>query len=415
MGIIVQKFGGSSVANTERVKNVARRVVETSHQGHQVVVVVSAQGDTTDDLIKKAYEITEKPSAREVDMLLATGEQISIALLAMAIQAMGHPVISLTGGQGGIITDEVHTKAKIVDVDASRIKKELQKGNIVIVAGFQGLTRGKEITTLGRGGSDTTAVALAAALDAEVCEIFTDVDGVYTADPRLVKDARKLSAISYGEMLEMATLGAVVLQPRSVEFAAQYGVVIHVRSSFNDHPGTIVKGAVALEKEMYVSGVTHDKNTAKIVLMEVPDQPGIAYQVFAALAKERINVDMIVQSTKSEKVTDLLFTISQDDLRQAKETIDKIVPRLGAKGFLWDDKVAKVSIVGAGMVSNPGVAAKMFEALAERDINIQVISTSEIRISCLIDTDRVEEAVKAIHSKFDLAETKETKDAVDLR
>ncbi|MDI3280953.1 MAG: aspartate kinase, partial [Bacillota bacterium] len=402
MRIIVQKFGGSSVANAELVKRVAQRVVRTARQGYAVVVVVSAQGDTTDELIALAHQITDRPPSREFDMLLATGEQISIALLAMAIQALGHPVISLTGGQGGIITDAVHTKAKIVHVDTSRIKRELERGKIVIVAGFQGVSRENEITTLGRGGSDTTAVALAAALQAEVCEIYTDVDGVYTADPRVVPTARKLPAISYGEMLEMASLGAIVLQPRSVEFAAQYGVVIHVRSSFNDNPGTLVKGAVTLEKEMYVSGVTYDRNTAKVVLLDVPDRPGVAYRIFDALAKERINVDMIVQSTKEAQVTDLLFTVSRDDLPLAREIIQEICPQLGARGFLWDDHVAKVSIVGAGMVSNPGVAARMFQALAEEQINIQVISTSEIRISCLIDEDRVVDAVRAIHKAFGL-------------
>jgi aspartate kinase len=348
-------------------------------------------------------------------MLLSTGEQISIALLAMAIQDLGHPVISLTGAQGGITTDGVHTKAKILRVQNDRISRELSKGKIVIVAGFQGITDDQEITTLGRGGSDTTAVALAAALAAERCEIYTDVDGVYTADPRLVPQARKLDQISYGEMLEMASSGAVVLQPRSVEVAAQYGVALEVRSSFNNNRGTLVREVSKLEKEMYISGVTHDLNVAKVVLIEVPDRPGVAHQVFSVLAKERINVDMIVQSTKAERSTDLLFTVSSDDLPRTQELMQALADDLGAKGVLAETGVAKVSVVGAGMVSNPGVAALMFEALFEKDINIQVISTSEIRISCLIDAARTQEAVTHIHSKFGLDVQTQTGQAVDLR
>jgi aspartate kinase len=348
-------------------------------------------------------------------MLLATGEQQSIALLAMAIQALGHSVISLTGAQGGITTDGVHTKAKIKAINNERILAELAQGRIVIVAGFQGVTANEEITTLGRGGSDTTAVALAAALEAERCEIFTDVDGVYTADPRLVTTARKLPEISYGEMLEMASSGAVVLQPRAVEVAAQYGVVLEVRSSFNENRGTIVREASeVLEKEMYVSGVTHDRNVAKVVLIDVPDQPGVAARVFTALAKERINVDMIVQSTKAERTTDLLFTVSRDDLPRTAEVVEAVSRQLGARGVLTDLSVGKVSVVGAGMVSNPGVAALMFETLADSGINIQVISTSEIRISCLIDGEQLGAAANAIHAKFGLDQAAAAP-AVDLK
>lgn len=415
MRIVVEKFGGSSVATPERIRRVAARIVQAKAEGVSVVAVVSAMGDTTDELLALAREITQRPPTRELDMLLATGEQQSIALLAMAIQALGEPVISLTGAQGGITTDAVHTKAKIESVDGQRIVEELERGRIVIVAGFQGITRDEEITTLGRGGSDTTAVALAAALKAERCEIFTDVDGVYTADPRVVPAASKLAEISYGEMLEMASSGAVVLQPRAVELAAQYGVVLEVRSSFNESRGTLVREASGmLEKEMYVSGVTHDCNVAKVVLIDVPDRPGVAYRVFSALARERINVDMIVQSTKAEKTTDLLFTVSRDDLQRTAEVVEEISRELGAKGVLTDLSVAKVSVVGAGMVSNPGVAALMFEALAELGINLQVISTSEIRISCLIEAERIAEAANAIHAKFGL-DRLAAGGAVDLR
>lgn len=403
MSIVVQKFGGSSVANPDRIKKVAQRVVRAKQDGHQVVVVVSALGDTTDDLISLAGQITDRPPKREMDMLLSTGEQVSIALLAIAIDALGLPVVSLTGGQGGIRTDGVYTKARITHIDPERIHHELDSGKIVIVAGFQGISEWNDITTLGRGGSDTTAVALAAALKADVCEIYTDVDGVYTADPRVVKEARKLDEISYGEMLEMASLGAVVLQPRSVEFAAQYGVRIHVRSSFNDHTGTIVQEANRMEKEMVVSGVAHDTNVAKIVVIDVPDRPGVASRIFSALAADGINVDMIVQTTKQTNTTDLLFTVTQDELNRATEIVEGVSQELGAQGVIHSRGVAKVSIVGAGMMSNPGVAARMFQTLAANDINIQVISTSEIKVSCLIDASLAETAVKAIHEAFNLS------------
>lgn len=399
MRIIVQKYGGSSVADTQRIKAVAERVIATRNQGYGVVTVVSAQGDTTDELIAKALEITSKPPTREMDMLLATGEQISIALLAMAIAAKGEKVVSLTGPQGGIKTDSIHTKAKIRGVEPARIMAELEAGKIVIVAGFQGINEWGDITTLGRGGSDTTAVALAAALKAELCEIYTDVDGVYTADPRVVPTARKLSEISYGEMLEMARLGAVVLQPRAVECAAFQKVSLVVRSSFNFNPGTWVKEDTQLERERVVVGVTHDLNVAKIMLLGVPDRPGVAAKIFTALAEHGINVDMIVQ-TPQDTTTDLLFSVALDDLQQTMEIASAVGQELGARGVVYDDQVAKVSIVGAGMVSNPGVAARMFQVLADNNINIQVIATSEIKVSCLIQRDMALQAVRAIHDHF---------------
>ncbi|WP_227766181.1 aspartate kinase [Zhaonella formicivorans] len=402
MGIVVQKFGGSSVANPECMARVAKRVIECRKAGNQVVAVVSAPGDTTDELISLSKKITNQPSCREMDMLLATGEQMSIALLAMAIHNLGYDAISLTGPQAEIITNDVHSKAKIICINAERIKSELDSGKIVIVAGFQGKTANGEITTLGRGGSDTTAVALAAALKADMCEIFTDVDGVYTADPRIVPQAKKLATISYDEMLELASLGAVVLQPRSVEFAKLHNVKLHVRSSFNHNEGTIVQEVSAMEKEMVVSGVAHDLNVAKMTLFDVPDVPGIAQKLFSALAKENINVDMIIQSNSRNEYNDISFTIEKEDTSKALAIVEKVKTEIGAKGVTFDDQVAKVSIVGAGMKSNSGVAAKMFEALAEENINIQLIATSEIKISCIIDRENAQKAVQAIHSKFGL-------------
>ncbi|HEX6972269.1 MAG TPA: aspartate kinase [Limnochordia bacterium] len=402
MQVVVQKYGGSSVADPDRIRSVARRVLRTRQRGVGVVVVVSALGNTTDQLVALAHQITPRPPRREMDMLLATGEQVAIALLAMAIDALGHPVVSLTGAQGGILTDNVHTKARIQRVDTQRVQRELLDGKIVIVAGFQGVDADNDITTLGRGGSDTTAVALAAALGASMCEIYKDVEGVYTADPRLVEDARKLADISYAEMLEMASLGAVVLQPRAVEYGAEHGVEIHVRSSFTESEGTIVRGERTLERDMIVVGAAHDTNVAKIVILDVPDRPGVAYRIFSRLAAEAINVDMIVQTTKQERVTDLVFSVSRDDRPRAEEIVREVAAELGARGVLVDSDVAKVSIVGAGMVSNPGVAARMFEALAEEGINIQVISTSEIKVSCLIEAGAVGRALRAIHAKFGL-------------
>lgn len=403
MGIVVQKYGGSSVANSERIKNVARRVVETMNEGHQVVTVVSALGDTTDELIELASQITDYPPEREMDMLLSTGEQVSISLLAMAIDQMGYPVISLTGAQVGIITTGTHSKAKILNVNDKRIKEELDRGKIVIVAGFQGVNEHNDITTLGRGGSDTTAVAVAAALKADVCEIYTDVDGVYTADPRMIPDARKLPEVSYDEMLEMASLGAKVLHSRSVEYAKKHDVVMHVRSSFNHHEGTIVKGEAKMEK-MIVSGVTCDTHTAKITIKGVPDEPGIAYHVFNDLAKAEVNVDMIVQSAGRNGINDISFTVEEDDFRKGLEMVREIAAKLKAEDIGYNKGVAKVSIVGAGMASNAGVAAKMFEALMEAGINIDMISTSEIKVSCIVEEIDVQRAVEVIHKKFNLGE-----------
>ena len=409
MGIVVQKYGGTSVGDTDKIKNVARRIVGYKENGHQVVTVVSAVGHTTDELVRMAHEITDNPPEREMDMLLSTGEQISISLLAMAIKALGHDVISLTGAQVGIRTNKVHTKAKIMEVSSDRLKKELDAGRIVIVAGFQGVTLDNEITTLGRGGSDTTAVAVAAALRADVCEIFTDVDGVYTTDPRMVPEARKLSQITYDEMLELASLGAGVLQPRAVEFAKIHDVVIHVRSSVNDNEGTFVKegkdvscGCSQMEQDIVVTGVAYDLNTSRIGLFNVPDKPGVAQRIFSALAQESINVDMIIQGTMRDGSNDISFTVATDDLKAALEVMDVVSKELGVEKVACDQNVSKVSIVGAGMITNPGVAAMMFEALAEENINIHMISTSEIKVSCIIDKDETEKAVKSIHKKFNL-------------
>jgi len=401
--LVVQKYGGSSVANAERIRRVARRVADVRAEGHSVVVVVSAMGDTTDDLIHLVNEITDSPPEREMDVILSTGEQVSIALLAMAIKELGAPVISLTGPQVGIMTDNAHTKAKILNVNATRLQEELKQGNIVVVAGFQGIDSHNDITTLGRGGSDTTAVALAAALKADLCEIYTDVDGVYTTDPRLVPEARKLDVVSYDEMLELANLGAVVLHPRSVELAMQYGIPLHVRSSFNHNLGTIVKGVDSVEKALVVTGVAYDLNVAKIGLYDVFDKPGIAYKLFKALSDEKVNVDMIVQSAMRDERNDISFTCTQGDLKRALEVVRKLLPELGADDATSDDSVAKVSIVGAGMVSNPGVAALMFEALFEAGINLEMISTSEIKVSCIIRADDAKKAVLALHKKFNLA------------
>lgn len=402
--ILVQKYGGSSVKDTDCIKRVAARLIRARNEGYGVIAVVSAMGDTTDELIAKARQLTSRPPRRELDMLLSTGEQISIALLAMAVDSMGYPVVSLTGSQVGIRTDDVHTKARIRHVDTARLREELDAGRIVIVAGFQGITNHNDITTLGRGGSDTTAVALAAAVNAEVCEIHTDVDGVYTADPRVVKDARMLRDIAFTEMLEMASLGAAVLQPRSVEYAAMHGVRIHVRNSHNDNPGTLVQEERCMEKDMLVVGVAHDTNVAKVAMLNVPDRPGVAHRIFSRLANEGINVDMIVQTNRAQHVTDLVFSTTADDAALVKEITESLAQELGAGEVLMSVSVGKVSIVGAGMVSNPGVAARMFEALAEENINIQVISTSEIKVSCLIDVEDVERAVRALHAKFELTD-----------
>ncbi|NPV92207.1 MAG: aspartate kinase [Firmicutes bacterium] len=397
------KFGGSSVANAERIKRVAQRVVEKKLEGHSVAVVVSAMGDTTDDLIELARQVSKNPPDRELDMLLSTGEQVSIALLAMAVNEFGHPVVSLTGPQVGITTDDIHTKARIIKVEGDRLNDVLNQGKIAIVAGFQGRSLNDDITTLGRGGSDASAVALAAALKADVCEIYTDVDGVYTADPRLVSDARKLNYIGYDEMLELASLGALVLQPRSVEMAKQFGVTIHVRSSFNNNPGTLVEEVDKMEKVRVVSGVAHDLKVAKMSLLDVPDRPGIAAILFNSLADEKINVDMIIQSTtRGNNANDISFTIEKDDLDQAVKVVERVSQELGAGGFIYGSDIAKVSIVGAGMITNPGVAANMFSALAAEGINIEMISTSEIKVSCIIQAEDTKKAVMALHKAFNL-------------
>lgn len=400
MSIIVQKFGGSSVADAEKIFRVAKIITDTYAAGNSVIVVVSAQGDTTDDLIAKAAEISPNPSKREMDVLLSTGEQISMSLLAMAIEKLGFPVISLTGWQVGLQTDATHCFSKIRRVDKERLESEIGKKNIVIVAGFQGINRYDDITTLGRGGSDTSAVALAAALHADLCQIYTDVDGVYTADPRIVKDAKKLDEITYDEMLELANLGANVLHSRSVEMAKKYSVKLEVRSSFENKPGTTLKEVVKVER-MLIRGVTRDNNTARISLVEVPDVPGIAFKIFSILAKKNINVDIILQSIGRNNTKDISFTVSHDQKDEAIEALQEVAELFKAKEITCDDAVAKVSIVGAGIETHPGIAAKMFEALADADINIKMIATSEIKISVLIDRDKAERAVQVIHDAFD--------------
>ncbi len=401
MALIVQKFGGSSVADAERVFNVAGRVTDAYKEGNSVVVVVSAQGDTTDDLIEKAREINTNASKREMDMLLSSGEQISIALLAMAIQKLGFPVISLTGWQAGFVTDSRSGDARIQTINTERIAAELDRRNIVVVAGFQGLDRFDNITTLGRGGSDTSAVALAAALKADKCEIYTDVDGVYTADPRIVPDAKKLSEITYDEMLELASLGANVLHNRSVEMAKKYNVKLEVKSSFERIEGTVVKEVTNVEK-MLIRGVTRDNNVARIAIIGLDDKPGVAFKVFSALAKENINVDMILQSIGREDSKDIVFTVTKDNVDKTMAVLNELKPALGAKEIQHRDDMSKVSIVGAGMVNNPGVAAGMFEALYDAGINIHMISTSEIKVSTLINVRNAEKAVQVIHDKFNV-------------
>lgn len=404
MALVVQKFGGSSVADPERIKHVARLAIREYERGNQVVVVVSAMGKTTDNLLNLAHQITDNPDPREIDMLISTGEQISIAMLAIAIQSMGYPAKSFTGPQVGIITDNAHRKAKIVHINDEKIRAELNAGKIVIVAGFQGVTGDNEITTLGRGGSDTTAVALAAALKADVCDIYTDVDGVYTADPRIVKNARKLDRISYDEMLELASLGAKVLHSRSVEFAKNYNVPIHVRSSFVDVPGTMVVKEVKEMEDIVVSGVAYNRNEAKISILGVPDRPGIAAEIFGALGARNIVVDMIIQNVGANGLNDISFTVSKEDFNEALKVANEVAKKIGAREVVHDSKIAKVSVVGVGMKSHANVAGTMFRALAKNNINIDMISTSEIKISCVIREEDVDKAVQAIHEEFELAE-----------
>ena len=400
MSLIVQKFGGSSVADADRIRNVARIITETYRKGHSVVAVLSAQGDTTDDLIEKAKEINPSASKREMDMLLATGEQISISLCAMAIERMGYQAVSLTGWQAGMLTDSSYSSARIKRIRTERIQKELDKKKIVLVAGFQGINKYDDITTLGRGGSDTSAVARAAALHADLCQIYTDVDGVYTADPRHVTGARKLEEITFDEMLELASLGAQVLHNRSVEMAKRYNVNMEVLSSFSGKPGTKVKEVVKTMEKIHVSGVAKDKNVARLALIGLADQPGIAFKIFSLLAKKDINVDIILQSIGRDESKDISFTVARDDAETAKAILEELKESIGFKSIEVDDHVAKVSIVGAGMAHNAGVASKMFEALYSAGINIQMISTSEIKVSVLVDERDADRAVQAIHDRF---------------
>jgi aspartate kinase len=403
MALIVQKYGGSSVADAQKILNVARRVAEAATGGHQLLVVVSAMGKTTDNLVALARQITTTPDTREMDVLLATGEQVTIALLAMALHTLGFKARSLTGAQVGLVTDSAHTAARIKRITAERVRVALEAGEIVVVAGFQGVSDQGEITTLGRGGSDLTGVALAAALQADLCEIYTDVDGVYTADPNVVPEARKLDRISYDEMLEMASLGAKVLQSRSVEFAKKYGVAVHVRSTFKADPGTLVTREDSRMEEAVVTSVTHDRNQAKVSILRVPDRPGVAAQVFGAVANQNIVVDMIVQNISRDGFTDMSFTLPRADRPRASAALEEVARRIGAAGVSHDDRVAKISIVGVGMRSHSGVAARMFAVLAKEGVNIHMISTSEIAISCVIDDKYAELAVRALHDAFELA------------
>jgi len=400
MGLIVQKFGGSSVADADKIRNVARTITETYRRGHDVVVVLSAQGDTTDDLITKAKEINPNASKREMDMLLSTGEQISVALCAMAIEAMGYSVKSLTGWQAGIRTDSSYNAARIKRISTERILSELDKRSIVIVTGFQGYNKYDDVTTLGRGGSDTSAVALAAALHADLCQIYTDVDGVYTADPRCVKGAFKLNEITFDEMLELATLGAQVLHNRSVEMAKRYNVNLEVLSSFSGEPGTKVKEVLKAMEKSNVSGVAKDMNTARLALVGLADKPGIAYKIFALLAKQKVNVDIILQSIGRDSTKDISFTVHKEDMEKAQTVLVENQERLGFDHIDVEEQIAKVSIVGAGMVGNPGVASNMFEALYDAGININMISTSEIKVSVLVDAADADRAVQVVHDKF---------------
>ncbi|MFC1510345.1 aspartate kinase [Candidatus Omnitrophota bacterium] len=400
--IIVQKFGGSSVANIDRIKAVAKRVLETKKRNNNIVVVVSALGDTTDNLEELAFSINKTPPEREMDMLMSTGEQISCALLAMAIKKLGHDAISFTGNQVGIMTDKTHTKARIRNIDAKRISQALKKNQIVIVAGFQGITEENEITTLGRGGSDLTAVALAITLKAKVCEIFTDVKGIYTTDPRLVKQAKKIKTITFDEMLEMASLGAQVMQARSIEVAKRFNIPIHVRSSFSKEEGTmIVKNTDKLE-DISVRGVTCNKSEAKITICAVPDQPGIAAKIFTEISKAGSNVDVIVQNVSHTKHTDISFTVPKGELTKTLAAAEKIAKKIKAGSILSDKNIARVSIVGSGMRSHQGIAAQMFETLAKNKINIDMIATSEISISCIINQKQTDKAVAVLHKAFDL-------------
>ena len=405
MAIIVQKYGGTSVANAERIRAVARRIIATKEKGNQVVVVVSAMGDATDDLIELAKSLTDRPDPRELDVLMSTGEIVSSTLLAMTLKHMGHEAISLSGAQAGIKTDASHSRARITGIEPERIHRELHKDRIVIVAGFQGITEGMEVTTLGRGGSDTSAVALAAILGAKICERFTDVDGVYTADPRVVPEARRLKEISYEEMLELATYGAKIMHPRAVELGELYNIPILVASSFNNNPGTLIHGG-QMEIRNKVSGIAHDLDVAKITIVGIPDKPGIAASLFEPLAKAGVSVDTIVQNASVKHITDMTFTLAESDLKKAMEVAKPIADQLGATSIEADPNIGKISIVGTGIQNTPGYAAKMFRALYDAGINIDLISTSEIRITVIIEEGKVKEAVRALHKAFEL-ETEE--------
>ena len=402
MPLVVQKYGGTSVGNIERIKNVARRVIRQHQKGDQMVVVVSAMSGETNRLVALAKEISELPEGREYDVIVSTGEQVTIALLAMAIQSMGVPAVSYLGSQVRILTDDAFSKARIRSIDSERIHKDLKEGKIVVVAGFQGVDENGNVTTLGRGGSDTTAVAIAAALKADACEIYTDVDGVYTTDPNLCPDARKIDRISYEEMLEMASTGAKVLQIRSVEMAAKYNVPVEVRSSFNDNPGTWVTKEESQMESRMVTGVSLNKDEAKIAVRQVPDTPGVASKIFAPISEANINVDMIVQNVSSEGTTDLTFTVPKSELKQALLIIEKVAKEIGAKKVESSESIAKVSVIGLGMRSHAGIASKMFTTLAKENINIQMISTSEIKISIIIDAKYTELAVRVLHDAFEL-------------
>lgn len=402
MSLIVQKYGGSSVADAEKVKNVARRAIASREKGNQVVVVVSAMGDTTDDLIDLAHQIANQPDEREMDLLLSTGEIVSSTLLAMAIKSFGQKAISLSGGQAGIQTDGVHSQARIRAISPRRVKSELEAGNIVVVAGFQGVTETMEVTTLGRGGSDTTAVALAVSLKADMCHIYTDVEGVFTADPRIVPEARKISEIDYEEMVEMATYGAKVMHPRAVETGQIHNMPILVACSFNEKPGTVIRGGIPMEVRNKARGIAHDLNVAKVTVLAVPDRPGIAAAVFEPLAAANVSVDTIVQNSGAGGVTDLTFTVTRNDLSKAMKVVEPIAKSIGAKGCVSDAKLGKVSIVGTGMQNTPGYAARMFKALYEAGINIELITTSEIRITCIVNETKVADAVRSLHKAFQL-------------
>lgn len=402
MGIIVQKFGGTSVADLERIRNVAKRIAKTFDQGNDVVVVLSAMAGVTDSLIDMANQVAVSPDKRELDVLLATGEQTTAALLAMTLQSMRYPAKSILGYQAEIITNRNFGSARIIEIGADRIKKLIEKRNIVVIAGFQGCDQEGNITTLGRGGSDTSAVAITAALNADKCEIFTDVDGIYTADPNICEKARKLSAISYDEMLEMSGLGARVLQIRSVEFAKQYNVPVHVRSSFSEEEGTMVVNEDSVMERLIVSGITHSKDAARITLKKVPDQPGVAAKIFSPIADVKILVDMIIQNTRAQGLTDLTFTVSKKDYKKALEIEKQVAEEIGAEKVFGDENIAKVSVTGVGMRSHSGVASKMFATLAGENINILMISTSEIRISCIIEEKYAELAVRTLHKAFGL-------------